>query len=120
MRRSRAAAGTMPPFRQQSEWRERSRRTWANCESGRRTLGTFRDKFELVAAEIARIEGRTSTPSASTNRPSARHARTVSSRTRHRQRASSRFYLGHGLETNGLAHLRNARACFALWAPTAK
>src|SRR3984893_5780998 len=33
---------------------------------------------------------------------------------------AARFYLGRGLETNGYAHLRNARACFALWGADGK
>jgi PAS domain S-box-containing protein len=33
---------------------------------------------------------------------------------------AGRFYLAMGLETNGYAHLRNARACFVLWGAEGK
>ena len=55
----------------------RQLQSWAeNCPEN------FANRAALVGAEIARLEGRDSMPSASTNRPSARPAPTASSTTR--------------------------------------
>ena len=110
-----------PPGRQ-SEWRELLRahlaqlREWAENGSA-----TFRDKFELVAAEIARIEGRPLDAERLYEQAirSARENGFVQNEGIANELAG-RFYLSHGLETNGLAHLRNARACFALWGADGK
>jgi len=110
------------PSGRQSEWRELltahlgQLREWAENGSA-----TFRDKFELVAAEIARIEGRHLDAERLYEQAirSARENGFVQNEGIANELAG-RFYLGHGLETNGLAHLRNARACFALWGADGK
>jgi PAS domain S-box-containing protein len=82
---------------------------------------TFRDRFELVAAEIARIEGRDLVAMQLYEQAtrSARENGFVQSEGIANELAG-RFYLERGLETNGNAHLRNARACFAQWGADGK
>ena len=84
-------------------WAENCPATFAN----RAALGRRRDRAAWKAA--------TSTPCASTNRPSARHATTASCTTRPSPtswRAAS--ISARGFEKIGYAHLHDARACYAL------
>ncbi|EEF27627.1 conserved hypothetical protein, partial [Ricinus communis] len=98
-------------------WRERldthaaQLREWAAHGSS-----TFADKYELIVAETLRIEGRQleamhwyekAIRSAQDN--GFFHTQGVACE------AAGRFYLSCGLETNGIAHLREARRCFARW-----
>jgi PAS domain S-box-containing protein len=91
-------------------------REWA--EKG---AAVFRDKYELVAAEMARIEGRELDAERFYERAirSARENGFVQNEGIASELAG-RFYLARGLETNGLGHLRNARACFAVWGADGK
>ena len=76
----------------------------------------FQDRAELVGAEIARIEGR--------DLEAARlYEAAIGSARRNgfvqngglAHEVAARYYLAHGLETAGDAHLRNARNCFDRW-----
>jgi AAA ATPase domain len=77
---------------------------------------TFADKHALVSAEIARLEGRGF---------DAMHAyeQAIQSAREHgfvqneglAHEVAARYYLAHGLETSGYAHLRNARNCYDRW-----
>jgi hypothetical protein len=76
----------------------------------------YRNRHALVSAEIARIEGRD--VDAMRHYEEAIRSAGENGFVQNEAIASElagRFYLGLGLETNGYAHLRNARACFALW-----
>eukprot|EP00257_Ricinus_communis_P023961 XP_015584090.1 uncharacterized protein LOC107262508 [Ricinus communis] len=103
-------------------WRERldthaaQLREWAAHGSS-----TFADKYELIVAETLRIEGRQleamhwyekAIRSAQDN--GFFHTQGVACE------AAGRFYLSCGLETNGIAHLREARRCFARWGAEGK
>ena len=75
----------------------------------------YRNRYALVSAEIARIEGRDidamrlyEEAIRSAHESGFLHNEAVASE------LAGRFYLAVDLETNGFAHLRNARACFAL------
>ena len=76
----------------------------------------YRNRYALVSAEIARIEGR-DVDAMRSYEEAVRSAR--ESGFLHNEAIASelagRFYMAADLETNGYAHLRNARACFALW-----
>ncbi|ANB77583.1 histidine kinase [Paraburkholderia phytofirmans OLGA172] len=82
---------------------------------------TFRDKFELVAAEAARIDG---------HHLEAMRLYESAIRAAHdggfvhnegiASEFAGRFYLSFGLETNAYAHLHNALSCFALWGANGK
>jgi predicted ATPase len=106
-----AAAG------QRSEWRDRlaayqaQLREWADNGSP-----TFGDKHALVAAEIARLEGR--------DADAMRLYEEAIQRARDNgfvqnealaHELAARFYLGCGSTTAGRTHLREARGCFARW-----
>jgi PAS domain S-box-containing protein len=82
---------------------------------------TFETRAALVSAEIARLEGRDLDAMRLYERAihSARENGFVQNEGIANELAG-RFYLGHGLETTGYAHLRNARACFALWGADGK
>ncbi len=82
---------------------------------------TFENRAALVAAEVARIEGRTleamrlyekAILSARTN--GFMHNEAVA------HEVAGRFYLAGGIETSGFAHLRRSRACYALWGADGK
>jgi PAS domain S-box-containing protein len=81
----------------------------------------YRNRRALVLAEIARIDGRES-DAMRLYEEAIRSARkngflqneAIASE------AAGDFYLVAGLETNGYAHLRRARACFALWGAEGK
>jgi PAS domain S-box-containing protein len=89
---------------------------WAeNCPEN------FENRAALVGAEIARIEGRAldamdlyeqAIRSAQTN--SFVHNEALANE------VAGYFYLDRGLEKNGYAHLRDARACYALWGADGK
>src|SRR6185312_5069486 len=89
---------------------------WAeNCPE------TFENRAALVGAEIARIEGRAldamdlyehAIRSAQAN--SFVHNEALANE------LAGYFYLDRGLEKNGYAHLRDARACYALWGADGK
>jgi PAS domain S-box-containing protein len=81
----------------------------------------YRNRHALVSAEIARIEGR-HVDAMRLYEDAIRSAR--ENCFVHNEAIASelagRFYLALDLETNGHAHLRNARACFALWGADGK
>ena len=89
---------------------------WAkNCPEN------FENRAALVGAEIARIEGRAldamdlyehAIRSAQAN--SFVHNEALANE------LAGYFYLDRGLEKNGYAHLRDARACYALWGADGK
>jgi predicted ATPase/signal transduction histidine kinase/tRNA A-37 threonylcarbamoyl transferase component Bud32 len=82
---------------------------------------TFEPPRALCAAEIARVEGRDL---------EAQRLYEQASRLAHdngfvhhealANELAGRFYLDRGLVTNGVAHLRNARACYARWGADGK
>jgi predicted ATPase/signal transduction histidine kinase len=82
---------------------------------------TFLDKYLLVAAEIARLEVR-EIEAARLYEEAIRSARDngfVQYEALANELAG-RFYLACGLDTAGLAHLKNARACYARWGALGK
>jgi PAS domain S-box-containing protein len=76
----------------------------------------FADRAALVCAEIARLDGRTLDAELLYEQAirAARDSHFVHQEALANELAG-RFYLARGLETNGLAHLRNARSCYAQW-----
>jgi PAS domain S-box-containing protein len=81
----------------------------------------YGNRHALVSAEIARIEGR--------DVDAMRHYEEAIRSSRENafvqneaiaSELAGRFYIGVGLETNGYAHLRNARTCFVLWGAVGK
>jgi PAS domain S-box-containing protein len=76
----------------------------------------YRNRYAFGSAEIARI-GRCDVDAMRFYEEAIRSSR--ENGFLHNEAIASelagRFYLAAGLETNGYAHLRNARACFALW-----
>jgi PAS domain S-box-containing protein len=91
-------------------------RIWAeNCPEN------YRNRYALVSAEVARIEQRHL--AAMSLYEEAIHSAHENGFVQNEAIASElagRFYLALGLETNGYAHLRNARACFAVWGADGK
>jgi PAS domain S-box-containing protein len=95
---------------------QRQLEIWAeNCPEN------FENRAALVAAEIARIEGRPldaehsyegAIKSADAN--GFVHNEALANE------LAARFFLGRGLERTGFAHLRDARACYALWGADGK
>jgi hypothetical protein len=81
----------------------------------------FENRAALVRAEIDRLEGRDLDAMLSYERAvrSARENGFVQNEALSNELAG-RFYLDRGLETNGYAHLRNARACYTLWGADGK
>jgi PAS domain S-box-containing protein len=81
----------------------------------------FENRTALVAAEIARIEGRDLNAMRLYEHSigSARENGFVQNEALANELAG-RFYLGRGLEKNGYAHLHDARACYALWGADGK
>jgi PAS domain S-box-containing protein len=91
-------------------------RLWAeNCPEN------YRNRYALVSAEIARIEQRDRDAMGLYEEAirSAHESGFVQNEAIASELAG-RFYLALGLETNGRAHLRNARACFASWGADCK
>jgi PAS domain S-box-containing protein len=102
---------------QQNEWREtltthlEQLREWAeHCSI------SFLDKYALVSAEVARIEGR-DLDAMRFYEQAIRYAR--QSGFQHNEALANeiagKFYLGHGLEMIGHTYLRNARYCYTRW-----
>src|SRR6059036_3340530 len=95
---------------------DRQLRAWAaNCPEN------FEDRTALVGAEIARIERRPLEAMDLYER-AIRSAR-ANGFVHHEALAhelAGRFYLQRGFETAGSAHLRHARACYALWGADGK
>jgi PAS domain S-box-containing protein len=89
---------------------------WAeNCPEN------FKNRTALVAAEIARIEGRDL--DAMRLYEQAIHSARENSFVQNEAVANElagRFYLDRGLEKNGYVHLHDARACYALWGADGK
>jgi PAS domain S-box-containing protein len=81
----------------------------------------FENRAVLVGAEIARIEGRTLDAENLYEQAirSARENNFVQNEAIANELAGL-FYLGRGLETNGYAHLRNARCCYLRWGADGK
>ena len=81
----------------------------------------FDNRAALVAAELARIEGRGSDAEQLYERAinSARAAEFVHNEAIANELAG-RFYLARGLETAGYAYLRSARECYDRWGAVAK
>jgi PAS domain S-box-containing protein len=79
------------------------------------------DRAELVAAEIARLEGRELDAECLYERAVrlARDQGFVQNEALANELAA-RFYRDRGLETSALAYLRNARECYELWGADAK
>ena len=107
---------------EQSRWRElltahRERlREWADTYPP-----TFADKHALVAAEIARLEGRDADAMRLYEQAiqSARaHSFVQNEGVAHELAAG--FYLGRGSTTAARAHLVDARSCFARWGALGK
>jgi PAS domain S-box-containing protein len=103
-------------YRQLLDEKLKKLRLWAgNCPEN------YRNRYALVSAEIARIRGRD---------VDAMRLYEEAIRSAHENgfvqneaiasELAGHFYLAVGLETNGYAHLRNARACFALWGADGK
>jgi PAS domain S-box-containing protein len=89
---------------------------WAdNCPKN------YRNRYALVSAEIARIEGR-DVDAMRLYEEAIRlaHENGFVQNEAIASELAGHFYLAVGLETNGYAHLRNARACFALWGADGK
>jgi PAS domain S-box-containing protein len=81
----------------------------------------FSNRAALVAAEIARVEGR-ALDAMDLYEQAIRSARAngfVHNEALAKELAA-RFYLGRGLEKNGHAHLHDARACYAAWGAEGK
>lgn len=81
----------------------------------------FEHRRALVAAEIARVEGR-DLEAMRLYEQAIRSARD-SGFVHHEALANElagRFYMDRGLDTNGVTHLRNARACYARWGADGK
>ncbi|HZO40824.1 MAG TPA: AAA family ATPase, partial [Methylomirabilota bacterium] len=95
---------------------DRQLRAWAaNCPQN------FEDRTALVGAEIARLEGRP-LEAMDLYEQAIRSAR-ANGFVHHEALAhelAGRFYLPRGFETAGSAHLRHARACYALWGADGK
>jgi PAS domain S-box-containing protein len=97
----------------------------AHCDQIRRWSEscptTFADKYALVAAEIARIEGRDLDSMRLYEQAiRAAHANGFVHNEALANELAGRFYLDRGLEKNGYAHLRDARDCYALWGASGK
>jgi len=87
----------------------------ANCPEN------FANRVALVGAEIARLEGRALDAMDLYER--AIHSARGNGFVHHEALAlelAGRFYLQRGSETAGVAHLRHARACYALWGADGK
>jgi PAS domain S-box-containing protein len=87
----------------------------ANCPEN------FDDRVALVGAELAHLEGR----DVDAMHLFERAIRTARANGFTHQEAlanelAGRFYVDRGLEKNGHAHLRDARACYALWGADGK
>jgi hypothetical protein len=79
---------------------------------------TFADKYALVSAEIARLEGRDVDAMRLYDQAivSARESGCVQSEGLAHEHAA-RFYGARGATTTGHAHLKAARGCYGRWGP---
>ncbi|SIO48499.1 PAS domain S-box-containing protein [Bradyrhizobium erythrophlei] len=103
-------------YRQLLDEKLKKLRLWAdNCPEN------YRNRYALVSAEIARIEGR-DVDAMRLYEEAIRlaHENGFVQNEAIASELAGHFYLAVGLETNGYAHLRNARACFALWGADGK
>jgi PAS domain S-box-containing protein len=117
-----AAAYDTAPLDRQPEWRElltahrEQLREWA-----KNFPPTFVDKYALVAAEIARIEGRDA-DAIRLYEEAAQSARengfVQNEGTAHE--LAARFYAGRGADSIAHACLRNARHCYLCWGADGK
>jgi PAS domain S-box-containing protein len=101
---------------------ERLRRHHGQLEMwARHCPANFENRAALVAAEIARIEARDVDAGRLYEHAirSAREHGFVQNEALANELAA-RYYLGHGLETPGYAHLRNARGCYDRWGARGK
>src|SRR3984957_10332101 len=107
---------------EQTGWREllaahrEQLREWADNNPS-----TFGDKHALVSAEIARLEKREA--DAMQLYEQAIHLASEHGFVQHEGLAhelAAHYYLAHGLETAGYAHLRNARNCYDRWGALGK
>ncbi|MBV8664003.1 MAG: PAS domain S-box protein, partial [Hyphomicrobiales bacterium] len=82
---------------------------------------TFGDKYALVSAEIARLEGRDSDAMRLYEQAiqSAREQGFVQNEGL-AQEVAARFYAARGFETIAFAYLRNARSCYLRWGALGK
>ncbi len=89
---------------------------WAeNCPEN------FENRAALVVAEIARVEGRTLDAERSYERAiKSADANGFVHNEALANELAGRFFVGRGLERTGFAHLRDARACYALWGAEGK
>jgi len=112
----RASAARRLEFRRSVEEALRRHRHWAdNCPEN------FANRHALLAAEVAQIEGRDMEAMRLYEQAiRSAHAHGFTQNEALANELAGRFYLSRGLETNGYAHLRNARACYALWGADGK
>ena len=82
---------------------------------------TFKDRYALVSAEVARIEGRDLDAMRLYQQAIeiARDNGFVQNEAIANE-VAARFYLDHGFETIGYTYLRNARSCYMRWGAHAK
>ena len=107
---------------EQTRWRElltahrEQLREWAETYPP-----TFADKYALVSAEIARVEGRDVDAMRLYEQAirSARDHGFVQNEALAHETAA-RFFLARGLETIGLTYLRHARSCYDRWGALGK
>ena len=107
---------------EQNDWRDlmashrEQLREWAETYPP-----TFSDKYTLVLAEIARLEKRDANAlqlyEQATNL-AREHGFVQNEGLAHE--LAAQYYLAHGLETAGYAHLRNARNCYDRWGALGK
>jgi PAS domain S-box-containing protein len=95
---------------------QRQLEIWAeNCPEN------FENRAALVGAELARLEGRALDAMRLYEQAiQSAHANGFVHNEALANELAGRFYLGRGLQKNGLAHLRDARACFAQWGADGK
>src|SRR5262249_40220142 len=81
----------------------------------------YRNRYALASAEIARIEGRDLDAMRLYEEAiRSAHENDFVQNEALASELAGRFYLARGLDTGGYAHLRNARACYALWGADGK
>ncbi|MGV7219365.1 AAA family ATPase [Bradyrhizobium sp. UFLA05-112] len=111
-----ASAPQQAQYRKLIDEKLKKLKLWAdNCPEN------YHNRYALVSAEIARLEGR---------QMDAMRQYEAAIRSAHENgliqneamasELAGQFYLAVELETNGYAHLRNARACYALWGADGK
>jgi PAS domain S-box-containing protein len=111
-----AAAGQRQQHLEALAAHQRQLEIWAeNCPEN------FENRAALVGAEIARLEGRALDAMRLYEQAiQSAHANGFVHNEALANELAGRFYLGRGLKKNGLAHLRDARACFAQWGADGK